>query len=582
MNKNVKKITNLALGAALGLVLMKAPTSALPEGPQVVHGSATVTTTGQSMNIHQATQRAIINWNGFSIGSGELVRFLQPSQLAAVLNRVQGLDASVINGILEGNGTVMLINPNGVLIGPGGAVNTGSFLASTLNVSDADFVSGRMDFEQDRSRELASIVNQGRIEVSDGGFVVLTSPSISNEGLILAQAGSIDIGAGTKATVSFDGRQLVNFGVDMQGDGTLLLSQQQAQDVLAQVVNNDGVQEAGTLSNSGTIAGDRILLQATGNLDLPGETRGENIVAQTDGDANLGSHFALDGASIDIDAGGSITFDALVAEGVEGVGGVVDLSAGNSILANEGAIGVAGDQVILNAAGGNISTPVAADTVTASAPNGSVSLAIAPGQIENTIIGERGTSLSVSAGADVAVTSVNTLYIGQVSGRQVSLASSTGSVVDAGDGNSGDNRDIIASQNAFLSAGEFIGTVDNPLEVDVNGDLTVLARGQVDGTSGVLTGFVGGEFIQDSETAGLVVLNFRNFRGSGIQQALRGVMENGNTLTDDSELGGASVPSLFFVYLAGSTDEAAWLDLLRGSLVWEDEDDEEVDEADRL
>ncbi len=573
MKLNSQKMKNLIMSVALGL-LVQTSANALPESPQVVHGSATVTVNGQSMSIQQASQQAIINWNGFSIQSGELVRFLQPSQVAAILNRVQGVDPSVINGILEGNGTVMLINPNGVLIGPGGAVNTGSFLASTLDVSDADFLSGRLAFEQDTSVDLASIVNQGKIQVADGGFVVLTSPSVSNEGLILARAGSVNIGAGTQATVNFDGRKLVHFSVDLQGDGALLLSKQQTNDVLAQVVNNGGVQEAGSLSSSGTIQASRVNFQSTGNLNLPGETRSQDIVAQAEGDANLGSHFALDGHSIDIDAGGDITFDALVAEGVNGVGGVVDLSAGGSILANEGGLGIAGDIVNLRADRGNISTPVSADAISAEAPLGSVDLTVTPGLIDGeTLVGERGTNLAVDAGGNVNVDSVNTLYIDRVSGSQIRLNSATGSIADAGDSPEGDNLDIIAGQSVFLSAADFIGTVDQPLEVNIQGDLTVLAGREISGTSGVLNGFVGGEFFQDSATAGVVYLNYDGSDAS-IQRAQLGLLDNANTIEDESELGGATVPALFFVYLTGSTDEDEWLDLLRGAVVWEDEEDE--------
>ena len=576
MKINSQKMKNLIVSVALGL-LVQTSANALPENPQVVHGSATVTTNGGNMSIQQATQQAIINWNGFSIQSGELVRFLQPSQLAAILNRVQGVDPSVINGILEGNGTVMLINPNGVLIGPGGSVNTGSFLASTLDLSDADFLAGRLSFEQNRSTDLASIVNQGKIEVSDGGFVVLTSPSVSNEGLILARAGSVNIGAGTQATVNFDGRKLVHFSVDMGGDGALLLSKQQTNDVLAQVVNNGGVQEAGSLSSSGLIQASQVNFQSTGNLNLPGETRSQDIVAQAEGDANLGSHFALDGHSIDIDAGGDITFDALVAEGINGVGGVVDLAAGGSIVANDGGLGIAGDVVILRADRGNISTPVSADSISADAPLGSVDLNVSPGIIDGeTLVGERGTNLSVNAGSNVNVDSVNTLFIDRVSGSQIRLSSATGSIADAGDTPGADNRDIIASQSVSLSAADFIGTVDQPLEVDIQGDLTVLAGREISGTSGVLNGFVGGEFFQDSATAGIVFLNFAGSDAS-IQRAQLGILDNANTLEDESELGGASVPALFFVYLTGSTDEDEWLDLLRGAVVWEDEEDEADD-----
>lgn len=573
-------IKNVAAGLLVGS-LMGAPAFALPEGPQVVHGQANVNAAGQTMTINQASQQAIINWNGFSISSGELVRFLQPGQLATILNRVTGAEASVINGILEGNGQIYLINPNGVLIGPGATVNAGSFLASTLNVTDDDFLAGNMNFTQATGQDLSAVVNQGRIEVADGGFVMLIAPSIANEGLILARGGEVKLGAGTQATVNFDGQQLVNFATSQPQDGTLLLSQAQSQGILAQVVSSTGVEEAGSLFNSGEIEAGSVLYQAHNQLVLPGVTRTADITGTTTGDAILGSQSALDGHSINITAGGDIVFDTLLAEriatGEMGIGGTVTLTAGGSIVRdpNHNGAGIGANVVNLTANGGSISTPVFADSVSATAPNGSISMSMAPGTIEGTsIVGANGTTVNAKAGGNVDINSVNTVYVGQVSGNNVSITSQTGSVVDAGDTPGADNLDIISSGDTSLSAGEFLGTVDNPLEVSVQGNLNVLAQRDIDGVSGVINGFVGNQFIQNSLTAGNVILNFTNAGQSGLKQAQAGLLDNANTAPGDEEPGGASIPSLFFTNLTVATDEDQWMNLLRGTVVWEDSDEE--------
>ena len=107
----------LAVGAAL---LPWGTAHALPTGESVVAGDVTVTRpTSQSMQINQATQKGIVNWNSFSIGSSEHVNISQLNSTSVLLNRVVGNNPSEIFGRLTANGQVFLVNPNGVLFAPG-------------------------------------------------------------------------------------------------------------------------------------------------------------------------------------------------------------------------------------------------------------------------------------------------------------------------------------------------------------------------------------------------------------------------------------------------------------------------------
>ena len=79
------------------------------------------------------------------------------------LNRVTGgVNPSKIYGTLTANGRVFLINPDGVLIGSGAVINTAGFLATTHDISNADFMAGRYSFNIP-GRPDASIVNVGTI-----------------------------------------------------------------------------------------------------------------------------------------------------------------------------------------------------------------------------------------------------------------------------------------------------------------------------------------------------------------------------------------------------------------------------------
>ena len=121
---------------------------ASPEGGSVEAGQAAINQSGGTTTIQQLTNNVIINWNSFNIGAGQIVQFLQPSALSAALNRVVGADPSAILGELKSNGMVFLINPNGILFGQGAQIDTGSFIASTLNITNEDFLSGDYTFNQ--------------------------------------------------------------------------------------------------------------------------------------------------------------------------------------------------------------------------------------------------------------------------------------------------------------------------------------------------------------------------------------------------------------------------------------------------
>ncbi|MFX6230844.1 filamentous hemagglutinin N-terminal domain-containing protein, partial [Acinetobacter baumannii] len=68
-------------------------------------------------------------------------------------------DASQILGSLTSNGQVFLVNPNGIAIGKTGSVQTGAFVASTLGISDANFLAGNYRF----TGTSGTITNEGSV-----------------------------------------------------------------------------------------------------------------------------------------------------------------------------------------------------------------------------------------------------------------------------------------------------------------------------------------------------------------------------------------------------------------------------------
>ncbi|NCZ96972.1 filamentous hemagglutinin N-terminal domain-containing protein, partial [bacterium] len=190
----MSKVVFLCLVAQL--VFRGCPSLANPTGGTVAAGNATIISTGNTMTI-TTSDRAVIHWQGFSIGANETTQFVQPSSSSAVLNRVTSGDASHILGTLQANGQVYLLNPNGVFIGNGAVINVGSFLATTANIADTDFMKGgNLTFSGTTE---ASIVNQGAITAMTGDVMLLARTVKNTEsGTISAPQGTVAMAAGTQ------------------------------------------------------------------------------------------------------------------------------------------------------------------------------------------------------------------------------------------------------------------------------------------------------------------------------------------------------------------------------------------------
>jgi len=183
-----------AVAALFAAPLLAAPApDALPTGGQVVAGQASIAQSGAAMTVTQGSDRAILHWQGFDIGSQASVRFVQPSSSTVALNRVLAGEASQIHGTLSANGIVYLVNPNGVVFGAGSRVNVGGLVASALDIADDDFLAGRDVFQ--RNGAAGKIVNQGEIAAKDGGQVVMSAQAadtllsavVANSGTVQAR-----------------------------------------------------------------------------------------------------------------------------------------------------------------------------------------------------------------------------------------------------------------------------------------------------------------------------------------------------------------------------------------------------------
>ncbi|MCC7598538.1 filamentous hemagglutinin N-terminal domain-containing protein [Janthinobacterium sp. FW305-129] len=244
-----------AAAAAMTALALGGPALATPTGGQVVAGTASISQQGNSTTIRQSSQQAALNWNSFNVGANESVTFVQPSASALAVNRIFDSNGTQILGRLNANGQVYLINPNGVLFGRGAQVNVGGLVASTLDVDNASLGGSKHAFAGKGS---GSVINEGTLRAADGGYVALLGNKVGNQGAISARLGTVALGAGSAATLSFDGARLLqlrieqstlnnlaeNGGLIRADSGQVLMSAGARDSLLASVVNNTGVIEA--------------------------------------------------------------------------------------------------------------------------------------------------------------------------------------------------------------------------------------------------------------------------------------------------------------------------------------------------
>ena len=174
----------------------------LPTGGNVVRGTATLSQTASAqaaaLTVNQSSQRAVVNWDTFNLGSSASVNFVQPNAQAVTLNRVNDNNPSQIFGRITANGQVFLSNPSGVFFSPTSSVDVGGLVATTHSISDDNFMAGINLFE--RNGSTGKVINEGRISAALGGYVALLAPEVQNAGVVVARAGTVAMAAGEQIT----------------------------------------------------------------------------------------------------------------------------------------------------------------------------------------------------------------------------------------------------------------------------------------------------------------------------------------------------------------------------------------------
>ncbi|MHC4791460.1 MAG: filamentous hemagglutinin N-terminal domain-containing protein, partial [Planctomycetota bacterium] len=288
---------------------------ATPSNPNVVAGTAGVGQSGNTTTVNMGAAQAVINWDSLNTSSSEILQFLKAGGSFAVLNRVVQGGATQFDGSLFGNqGHIIVVNPHGIVFGPTALVQAYKFTASALDISNTDFMNGIYNFA---GGGIGEVANYGDISAEQ---VALIGKKILNAGTIRSSGGYTIMAAGDSVFLGNDGSDVV---VEVSA---------------VTIPDNPPMEGMGDVINEGTIeaAGGKIVLAA-----------GDTFSRAVEG---------LDGLSVAVESGtGRVgQFGTLNADGVEGNGGSINLTAGEVVAlgsdslttANAGTNGDGGEVIV--------------------------------------------------------------------------------------------------------------------------------------------------------------------------------------------------------------------------------------------
>ncbi len=268
------------------------------EGPSqsIKDGHTTVT-------VKQTGDKAILNWETFNVGRDTTVDFEQQSNWAA-LNRVNDPQArpSQIQGRIQGDGTVMVVNRNGVVFSGSSQVNVRNLVAAAADISDQQFRERGIYFDAEGSQPVFTDA-AGDIDIQAGARITTRAPGASTQGGGYAMFLGRSVNNGGEI-VTDRGQTTLAAGDDFyirKGQGT-------EQNTASTTRGNEVAASLDAGSDAGQVINEGLILSPEGDITLTGhEVRQQGVaVATTSVDAR-GTVHLLNAAS---DAEGSVTLGA--------------------------------------------------------------------------------------------------------------------------------------------------------------------------------------------------------------------------------------------------------------------------------
>ena len=500
------------------------PAAALPTGASVAAGKATVLQAGNTLTVNQTTSQAIVNWNSFSIGSKAKVIINQPSASSVELDRVTGNNASQIFGQLSSNGQVVLVNPNGIVFGKDGSVSATGFTASTLGITDADFLAGNYNFVSDGSEGL--IVNKGKLQTASGGYVALLGAKVTNSGQIIAPDGTVYMGAAQAMTVPLSAsgkikleltQSAVNAMVSNTAKGTIVAEGGQV--YMQAAALNDAV---GSTANTASTATTRSVINVNnaGSIDVSGPQAGGVTLLADAGAIKVSGSITANSTNAS-NTGGQIVIGRDASTGI--LSATTDVSHA-ALTAKAGFVETSGEVLkssgVLVAAGTWLLDPNSVEINSTTTPNTAGDSVVLASDINTAL--SNGSTVTISTGGAGAVPSASAASpAGTVNITNASTTTGNGDItVNAaitptmGTLNLNAYRNIVLNSNVSASS---IGLTASTGNVSGSGNLATSSSGVLTinaATAGTLTGTISGGALVDSGVGVLTLAGANTYVGS--------------------------------------------------------------------
>lgn len=245
-----------------------------------------ITESGNDMIVEVNSDKAYIEWQEFNLLQNENFTVTGQSSDSILLNKVTGTLTSTIEGTINADGSVWLINPHGITLGQNAIINVFGFVASTLNITRGDFLEDNNVYNFAGST--GEVNFEGIINAGVEGYVMLAGTKVMYTGTINAKFGKVMLYSGEAVTVDFNGDGLISFASSDNtntiniNNGTIDVSGDFAD--VTNYINTSGDHTATSITKAGDV------LIFGGNVDI---TAGSNIQANSND---------LDGGSITIEA----------------------------------------------------------------------------------------------------------------------------------------------------------------------------------------------------------------------------------------------------------------------------------------
>lgn len=343
-----KKMREAALTAMITLAL-SSTAMAMPSGGSVTQGSVSVNgavaTTIDSVASGAtiaANGHSIIDWKAFGIEAGQKLSF--DTSNGALLNRVIGNDISKILGSLvqKGECPLLLLNPNGILVGGNATIDASQLVLSTLAISTDDF--NRMNNGAGGLATFAKAANAGlgHIQVEKGA-------KINIDDVLLMAGGTVNVADGVTFTTTgetTDGKG--DAIVEIAAADKMVVDSRSKQDGIIGIESNknNAVSFHGTFNNANTSGNTNFYIDGgTVNLDnakiklndksetyLVAGNKAKATNSATTDNVISGKNMTIEGGKETVIGGGKVTLEDSKVES----NGKISVGAGTSFMREEG------------------------------------------------------------------------------------------------------------------------------------------------------------------------------------------------------------------------------------------------------